>query len=433
MVDTSTARVILPYGSKSLVAQIPGGRELATLDVSDVPQLPGLADAIRDAIENPIGLEQNIYEIVNPGEAVAIIVSDATRKTHVDQVLPCLLDGLATAGIRDEDVRFVFATGTHRAVTPAEQAVVLGEDIAARFKGRLFNHDAHDASSQVYIGTTSRGTRVDINRHVHGADRIIATGAAVLHYFGGYGGGRKSVVPGVASVDTIAHNHAMNLDPDSDRINPAVRIGGLEGNPVAEDLLEATKLTHVDYVINTVMNRNGEIAGIFAGDLEAAFEAARKFAHDLFAVEISERADVVIAASASTQNFVQTHKALFNSYQAVKPDGRIVLVTPCSEGLGGEQFAKWLRLGNRSAIIAGLREQSEINGQTALSTVEKAPITLMVTDMTAEDVGQLGARKSPAFQHAIDTAFDEVAARGGGEPTYYVMPSAAYTVPFLTG
>ena len=153
----------------------------------------------------------------------------------------------------------------------------------------------------------------------------------------------------------------------------------------------------------------------------------------MFAVEISERADVVIAASASTQNFVQTHKALFNSYQAVKPDGRIVLVTPCSEGLGGEQFAKWLRLGNRSAIIAGLRKQSEINGQTALSTVEKAPITLMVTDMSGEDVDQLGARKMSTFQEAVNAAFDDVTAQGVSEPTYYVMPSAAYTVPFLAG
>jgi len=139
----------------------------------------------------------------------------------------------------------------------------------------------------------------------------------------------------------------------------------------------------------------------------------------------------VIASSASSQNFVQTHKALFNSYQAVKPEGRIVLTTPCSEGLGGEQFAKWLRLGTRSAIIAGLRKESEINGQTALSTVQKAPIMLMVTDMEDGDVGQLGARKVASLQEAVDTAFDEVIAAGVSDPSYYVMPSAAYTVPFL--
>jgi len=295
MVARTSKRLTLPYGNGSMEADIPDGRALATLEVADVPHVPDLTNAIRKAIENPIGLEKNIYDIVQPGETVAIIVSDGTRQTHVDEILPTLLEGLSNAGIRGEDITFVFSTGTHRAKNPEEQEIVLGKEVYQRFKNQLVNHDAHDPSTHVYIGTTSRGTEVKINQKVHESDRIIATGAAVLHYFDGYGGGRKSVVPGVASVDTIAHNHAMNLDPDSDRINPAVRIGGLDGNPVAEDLLEATKLTHVDYVINTVMNRDGQIAGIFAGDLDGAFEAARLFAYDLFAVHIAEQADVVIA------------------------------------------------------------------------------------------------------------------------------------------
>jgi nickel-dependent lactate racemase len=384
-------------------------------------------------LQSPIGLDRNIFEIVQPGETVAIVVSDATRKTRVEQILPTLIDGLLEAGIAEGAISFVFSTGTHRTMSAEEQEHVLGEAIYRRFRERSFVHDAHDEANLVYVGTTSRGTRVEINRRVHEADRIIATGAAVFHYFGGYGGGRKSIVPGVASVGAIAHNHAMNLDPHNDQLNPAVRIGGLDGNPVAEDMLEGTRLTHVDYVINTVLNRSGDIAAIFAGELEAAHMAAVEFARETFAVHIGERADIVIAASPSTINFVQTHKALFNSYQAVKPDGRIVLLTPCSEGLGGEQFAKWARLGNRSAIIAGLRKNSEINGQTALSTIEKSPITVMVTEMSEGDVGVLGARKAASFQDAVDLAFGEVRAAGREQPTYYLMPSAAYTVPFPQG
>ena len=127
------------------------------------------------------------------------------------------------------------------------------------------------------------------------------------------------------------------------------------------------------------------------------------------------------------KNFVQTHKALFNAYQAVKPDGRIVLLAPCPEGLGGEQFTKWLRLGDRSSIIAGLRRESEINGQTALSTREKAPITLLVTEMGEEECALLGARKVGPLQEAVDLALAEVPAAA---PSIYLMPSAAYTVPF---
>ena len=127
---------------------------------------------------------------------------------------------------------------------------------------------------------------------------------------------------------------------------------------------------------------------------------------------------------------MQTHKALFNAYQAVKPAGRIILLAPCPEGLGGEQFVKWLRLGSREAIIAGLRKESEINGQTALSTIQKAPITYIMTEMTDEDVAMLRARRAASLGDAVSKAVADLAAAGRPEPTCYLMPSAAYTVPF---
>jgi nickel-dependent lactate racemase len=427
----SPIKIEIPYGRGMAQATIPAGRLLDTLDVSEAPALESRDQSIREAIENPIGLDRNIFEIVKPGETVAIVVPDSFRTTRVEQVLPVLIDGLIDAGIAEGDITFVYATGTHRGPTPYEERRILGDDIYEKFKAQAFTHDPRDEDNLVYVGTTGRGTRVHINRRVHEADRIVATGAVVLHYFGGYGGGRKSIVPGVASIGTIASNHSMNLHPTEDEIDLAVRIGGLDGNPVAEDMLEATQLTHVDYIVNTVLNRDSQIAAVYTGELEAAHLAATKFAHDLFAASIDEQADLVIAASPSTQNFVQTHKALFNSYQAVKPDGRIILLAPCPEGLGGEQFAKWLRLGSREAIIAGLRKESEINGQTALSTIQKAPITYVVTEMTDDDVAMLGASRADSLDDAVSRAIADLAVAGRPEPTVYLMPSAAYTVPFL--
>ena len=421
----------MPYGPETVQATLPAGRLLGALDVSEARALENRDLAIRKAIENPIGLAKSIFQTVNPGETIAIVVPDSFRTTRVEQVLPILIDGLLEAGIHEDDICFVYATGTHRGPTPDEEKRILGEDIYERFKDRAFAHDPRDETNLAYVGTTSRGTRVHINRRVHEADRIIATGAVVLHYFGGYGGGRKSIVPGVASVATIASNHSMNLHLTEDEINPAVRIGGLDENPVAEDMLEATQLSHVDFIVNTVLNRDSQIAGVYAGELEAAHLAATKFARGLFAASIDQQADLVIAASPSTQNFVQTHKALFNSYQAVKPDGRIILLAPCPEGLGGEQFAKWLRLGSREAIIAGLRKESEINGQTALSTIQKAPITYLVTEMNDDDVAMLGARRAESLDDAVNKAIADLAKVGRPEPTVYLMPSAAYTVPFL--
>jgi nickel-dependent lactate racemase len=428
--DRNGFSVDVPYGAQTASATLPGGTLLGTLDVSDVPALPQLESEINDALENPIGQERSIFNIVSPGETVAIVVSDSFRQTRVDMVLPVLIAGLLDAGIDESDISFTYSTGTHRGPTPEEEQRILGDEIYQRFKDQTYTHDPRDTGNLAYVGSTARGTSVHINRRVHEADRIIATGAVVLHYFGGYGGGRKSIVPGVSSVETIASNHSMNLHPTEDKLDPAVRIGGIDGNPVAEDMLEAAKLTHVDCIVNTVLNRKGEIARVFAGDMEAAHAQACEYARELFAVEIDERADLVIAASPSTQNFVQTHKALFNSYQAVKPDGRIVLLAPCAEGLGGDQFGKWLRLGTREAIIAGLRKESEINGQTALSTTAKSPITVLVTEMDDDDVATLGARRADSLQAAIDLVVGELAAAGRPDPTCFVMPSAAYTVPF---
>lgn len=423
--------ITMPYGADVCHADIDWGQCLGTLDIRDAPELANRGQSIRRALEHPIGLDMNIYQTVAPGETVAILVSDMFRCTRVEEILPILVAGLNEAGISDDAITLIFARGTHRAPTPEEQAGILGRDIYRRFQERIFVHDPTDSTNLVYVGTTSRGTRVELNKCALECDRLIATGATVLHYFAGYGGGRKSIVPGIASLDTIAHNHAMNLDPDEDRLNPAVRISALDGNPVAEDMLEAARLVKVDCIINTVLDRHGRIAGVFVGELDAAHRAAARFARDLFAVTIEEQADLVIASSGTAKDFVQSHKALFNAYQAMKPSGRIVFVAKCDEGLGGEQFEKWLRLGDRSRIFAGLREHSEINGQTALSTIEKTPITDFVTGLSHEQVALLRGRKAASLADALANTRHHLAKAGITMPTYYLMPSASYTVPFL--
>lgn len=419
----------MPYAQGTVSAELRDVHPLETLDIAEVPALENIRAAALKAFESPIGMTGNVFSGYGKADQVLILVSDSFRTTRMEQVLPALLDGLSAKGAPDENMNFLFATGTHRPPTPEEQARILGDEVYRRFETRLHVHDAHNPEQLIHVGTTSRGTEVWVNRLAAEADRVIATGTVVLHYFGGFGGGRKSVVPGIAGVNTIAHNHAMNLDPEEDRLNPDVRIGVLDGNPVAEDMLEASKLVRIDFILNTVLNRHGEIAGLFAGEMDAAHRAAAEFAGRLYMVPIHKRADLVIASTGNAKNFVQSHKALYNAYQAVKPTGRIVFLTPCAEGLGGEQFCKWLRLGSRSAIIGGLRKQAEINGQTALSTIEKAPITHFVTEMSDSEVTLMGGRKAVSFQHAIDAALAEIRQSGISSPTCYLMPSASYTVP----
>lgn len=420
------------YGDQRLPVPVSSGRHLDTLDLSDTPPIYDPAAAFTKALATPIGMSQPALANFLPTDTVAIVVSDSFRQTRIEQLLPTLLGTLREVGIPEANITITFSTGTHRGPTSEETGQILGTSIQSRFAGRIFNHDANDSDQLVDIGTTSRGTEVAVNKRVHESDRIILTGSVVLHYFGGFGGGRKSMVPGLASVRTIAQNHSMNLHPSEDTLDPRVAIGKTQGNPVAEDMLEATKLSHVDFIINTVLDRNEDIIGLFVGDLESAHDQACAFARDCFVHPIKERADLVIAASPTSKNFVQTHKALFNAYQAVKPEGRIIVLAPCPEGLGGEQFQKWLRLGDRASIIAGLRKNSEINGQTALSTREKAPITYLVSSLAADDVALLGASKAVSLEDAIDSAVADLRRQAVTNPTWRLMPTASYTVPVYT-
>jgi len=425
--------ISLPYGQNCLEADLTWGRCLGALALAPAPPLADVPEALNRAVAHPIGLNRSLFDIVRRGETVAILVSDAFRHTGVDQLLPTLLAGLNRAGISENDILLVFATGSHRPPTPAEQKRILGTEIYERFHTRSIIHDPQDQKNLVRLGVTSRGTPVHINRRVYDCDRIIATGAVVLHYFAGFGGGRKSIVPGIAGLDTIAHNHALNLHPTEDRLDPAVRIGALDGNPVAEDMLEAARYAEVDFVINTVLNREGQIAGLFCGELEAAHRSAAEFARKVFAAPFKQRADFVIASAGGAKNFVQCHKALFNSYQTIKPGGRIIFAARSPEGFGNDQFARWMALGSRKTIIAELRQHAEINGQTALSVTEKAPSAILITDLTSEQAATLGAQKARSLEDALDRVRGDLTRAGVDEPTYYLMPSASYTVPLPTG
>jgi len=196
-------------------------------------------------------------------------------------------------------------------------------------------------------------------------------------------------------------------------------------------MLEAARMVPVLGIVNTVLNRDNAIAGVFVGGLEAAHRAACDFAASLYCVPVSEPADLVLATAGKAKNFIQSHKALFNAYQALNPGGRMLFAARAQEGYGGNKFQQWLSLGTRAAVIEELRRNAEINGQTALSTLEKAPSAVMLTELDDAQVALLGARKAPNIQAALDMLRRELAEQGIDQPTYYYMPSAPYTVPMV--
>ena len=420
--------IAIPYASETLEADVDWLRPLGILDVGDVSPLDDIADAVSDGLTHPIG-GAPLQDRLQPGGSVVIVVSDSFRKTGVDQILPHLLAWLGERGVSDGGISFLVATGSHRGPTGPELDEILGEAVHRRFAGQVYTHDPSDRENLIPLDTTSRGTPVSINRRAVEAGALIVTGTVVLHYFGGFGGGRKSIVPGLAGLETIAANHALNLDPDADTLNPDVEIGRMAGNPVAEDMLEGALLGPAAFLINTVLDRKGQIARIFMGDLEKAHEAACAFSASLYTVPIAARADLVIASAGSAKNFIQSHKALYNASQAAKSEGRILLATPAGEGYGGNKFADWLALGSRGAIIAALRKNAEINGQTALSTLEKARRTVFLTEMDSGLVTAMGGRRVESLAEGMELLRQDFADAGIASPTCYIMPSASVTVP----
>ena len=291
----------LPYGKTDICVRVPARNLLGSIEPKEQN---GAADAkaeVERALKEPIG-SGKLSEIVKAERKVAIVVDDATRRTPSEAMLLPVLAELNAAGVKDENITVVFGCGTHRAVKAEEAQRLIGAEVLKRVK--TISHDCK-AQDLVYVGTTKpHGNKVYLNRTFAEADVKVLVGDVGFHYYAGYGGGRKSVLPAVSGEETIKHNHAMLLDADS-------RTGVLEGNPVHEDMTEAARLAKVNFIVNVVTNSKGETVKAFAGDLEQAFLEAVKTVDQMYRVAVDRRADIVVASPGG-------YPADMNLYQAYK-------------------------------------------------------------------------------------------------------------------
>jgi nickel-dependent lactate racemase len=326
-----TAQCDLPYGKGQLQVLVPGDR----LVPREANPIGDEARAIAEALENPIGTAP-LCEIVRPGERVAIVVNDITRLTRTDLMLPPIIDTLNAAGIPDGDIFIVFALGIHRRQTDGERKLIAGEEIYRRI--RCFDHIATDDANLVEIGTTSFGNRVEINREVWEADRIILTGEIIYHLIAGYSGGRKSLVPGVAGFRTTTFNHRMIFDPDC-------RSGKLDGNPAHEDLLEACRMGDPDFIVNVVLSPNGKLIRVVAGHYDLAHREGCRTVDRMLRVEVDAPYDLIVASAGGFPldiDLRQAHKGLENACQALRPGGSILFYAECPSGAGIRAFEEYV-------------------------------------------------------------------------------------------
>jgi nickel-dependent lactate racemase len=391
--------------------------------------LPDPAEEVRRALAHPIA-SPPLQQIVSPDERVVIITSDITRYTGSELYLPILFNELNRCGVADHDIEIVIALGIHRKQTAEEHRKILGS-----LYGRIMvqDHECDDPEQLVDLGPTSSGLPVQINQRVMAADRVIVTGTIGLHYFAGYGGGRKSLVPGVASRTTCMATHfAIFNPPEQGGRNADACTANLIGNPVHDAILEAAKMIKPDFLLNTVLTTDKQIAKVFCGDLERAHLAGCDLAQTLYTAPLERAADLAVVSCGGHPkdiNFIQAHKALDYAVQAVRPGGTVILLAACPDGFGNATFFDWFNYEDLDIFEKALRSRYEINGQTAWSTLNKARTwsVILISEFDREQTEKMGMEKAENLDEALKMAYKHLPEN----PEIVIIPDGGTILPVI--
>lgn len=319
-------QIELAYGKGRLKAEVPDFVHTEVVGPRYVKGLPDQLLAVKAALANPMHFPP-LAESVCEGQKVAIIFSDITRSTPYHILLPPLLQALDH--LPDDHITFFCANGTHRQATLEELVTILGKEVTERF--RIVQNNASDPSQHKYVGTTSSGNRILLNREILEYDLRILTGFIEPHFFAGFSGGGKALMPGMASLETVRNNHAIrNLN------HPNTRWGHTSGNPLWEDVMEAAELASPLFLLNITLNRDKEITGVFAGDLREAHSKGSAFAKETAMAPLKEPFDIVITSNSGYPldlNIYQSVKGMSAAERVVKEGGSIIMVSECWDGI----------------------------------------------------------------------------------------------------
>jgi len=418
------SQVTLKYGDQKTVATLSKRNLIQVIQPNEIEAGDEEGEIIR-AMQHPLERPM-LHEIVSTRRAskkdltAVIIVSDITRPTPTKKLLPYVLKDLHEGGISKDSVTILFALGIHRTLSEPEMRTLVGGDIFDDY--HCVNHDANECA---FVGTTSRGTRVHANRLALDSDLRICLGAVELHYFAGYSGGYKSLLPGICARETIEANHKLMLEPNA--------TAGRLDSPVREDLEEAGRLIGCDFLVNVVLNSQKQVVKAVAGDPIAAHREGAKVVDSMYIIPITELADVVLVSAGGTPkdiNLFQAQKALDNAKYAIKEGGAIVLAAECREGLGEDVFERWINEAHdKQELIDRLDYAFEIGGHKAgiLAKLTQKNDVYLVSELQEEIV----ERAFLLCAQDLDDALRETARKYGQDARITVMPYGALTLPRL--
>lgn len=412
-------KIDVPYGKENITVEVPD-INLGEIVYPNQVEVGDERETIHYAIENPLN-SNSFKEFMSDAKDILFIVNDATRPTPTAKVIDILYDK-----IKDKHIKFIIATGVHRAPTEEEFDFIFGKHYD-EFKDRIHVHDAKKEEDMVFIGTSKNGTQMFVNRLGVEAHKIVIIGSVEPHYFGGYTGGRKSFLPGIASYQTIEQNHKFALQKEAQPL-------ALEGNPVHEDMEDAIKTIQDKEIfsIQTVLDPHHRIYAATAGHLNDSFYAAIDKANEVFSVKIKEQVDVVVTVAPYPMDIdlYQSQKALENGKPALKENGIMILVSKCRDGVGHDSFLKLLSSASTpEEALNKISEGYKLGYHKAARIAETAikGDIWAVTDLDDEIVQKAFMKPLLSLQDAIDEA---IQVKGGNAKVMFLM-SGSITVPRL--
>lgn len=422
-------RVALAFGKTGLNLELPEGPSYQVLETRSAAPLADVPSALENALDSPID-SPSLLDLARRNTSAAISVCDITRPAPNRITLPPLLARLRAAGIPDDGVTILIATGLHRAATADEVEIILGPDIARHY--RVVNHRARELTEHRHLGVTRRGTPVYIDERFLAADLHITLGFIEQHLMAGFSGGRKLIAPGLAYQETIKALHAPRFMREPKAIE-----GSIADNPLHAELLEIASLTRHDFMLDVALTNTREIAGVFAGNGVGAHAAGVDFVRETLLETLDRPVDAVITTAAGYPldlTLYQAIKGVTAAQHIVKPGGRILILGACGEGLGAPEFAaKVSRLSTYAAFLDELDRAPVEVDQWQLEKLALAgrrfEVLFYTPGVPPERCGALGANMFPTPEAALAALFDGLPARA----RVAVIPEGPYVFAQLRG
>jgi len=418
----------IPYGRKFISFDLPDRNVLAVLKSAEYDGVVDQAGIVRDALNNPFG-SKPLSQMVAGKRRICIVVSDYTRATPNRIILPPIIETLKKAGRRIDDVRILVAYGLHKPAPRELEAEFLGEDIVEEVE--VVSHDAENEENLTYVGKTSFGTRFSVNNLILESDLVILTGLIEPHFFAGYSGGRKSILPGVAGEEAIYNNHSFKMI-----MHPRSRYGVLDGNPVHEDMIEAARMISTQmFLVNVVIDKEHRVTGAFAGDIYRAHLEGVKFLDKYVRVKAPSRADVVITSNGGyplDRDLYQAVKGMATGELIARKGGVIVLFAECVDGIGRghEEFYRLMAEAKEpEEVLERIRREEPIKDQweaqilaRILRDMKVVLVTKNIKHSVVEEMHMIPASNP-------DEALKEAYKIVGTDPKIIVIPEGPYIIP----